>query len=83
VSLVQATTTAAYDLSSLGALIWEAETELALCFVEFHIMYRPRECNNLAHILAGLGASRNYGFYQVWLDKVPDFVNPTKLNSEI
>jgi hypothetical protein len=72
--LVQATNNTSYDMSPLGALFREAKVLLELAFIESSIIYMPRECNKPAHILAGLGASGNYGLTRLWLDEVPETV---------
>ena len=64
-----------FDLSPMGACYREAKAMLALGFIEYRIIFQPRECNKPAHVLAGLGASGNHGLEHVWLDVVPDIVS--------
>ena len=64
-----------YDLSPLGALFWEANAQMALAFLDSQIISMPCDCNKPAHVLAGLGASGNFGLNYIWVDEAPNFVS--------
>jgi hypothetical protein len=64
-----------YDLSLLGALFREAKVQMALAFIEFQTLYKPRDCNKQARVLAGVGASGSLGLFHVWVDDISVLVN--------
>jgi hypothetical protein len=75
VGLVQGVKNDKYDLSLLGALFREAKVQMALAFIEFQTLYKPRDCNKQARVLAGVGASGSLGLFHVWVDDISVLVN--------
>lgn len=57
-----------------ATIICEARELLFLQFDVTDIMYRPRECNSVAHELAKFGAALGTSQSAVWLEEFPQFV---------
>ena len=44
---------------------------LQLNFVEAKVVYVPRSCNKLAHVLAAFGVDGRFGDHMVWTTNFP------------
>ena len=64
----------AYDLSQHGTIFRKAKYMLYTSFIEYKAVSCVRECNSVAHKLAGQGASMEPGAHMLWHGTVPDFV---------
>nr|XP_040251745.1 uncharacterized protein LOC120968817 [Aegilops tauschii subsp. strangulata] len=63
-----------YDLSQHGTIFRKAKYMLSTSFIEYKVVSCVRECNSVAHKLAGQGASMEPGAHMLWYGTVPDFV---------
>ncbi|XBH64886.1 hypothetical protein VPH35_118573 [Triticum aestivum] len=63
-----------YDLSQHGTIFRKSKYMLSTSFIEYKVVSCVRECNCVAHKLAGQGASMEPGAHVLWHGTVPDFV---------
>lgn len=74
VSLKQAVTSEAYDLSTLGDVFREIKFRLRASMSDLCIRHCPRSCNQAAHMLAAHGMVLSMGSCEIWLGQFPNFV---------
>ena len=73
-NLKQAVCTKDYDNSALGMLFKDIKARIRMSFQCCKINVISRDCNKVAHCLAGYGVRQGKGYYQVWLKPFPSFV---------
>jgi hypothetical protein len=73
-NVVKALTTNTFDSSSLAQMFLEIKYQLSLCFIQNCVVFCPRACNNVAHLLAAKGAMGGHGFQVFWDVSYPDDV---------
>ena len=73
--LVQAIKGTNQDLEVNGSLFREIKFLASLNFSMFEIIYCPRTCNKVAHVLADFGAKLDHNNVVIWFQEAPDFVN--------
>ena len=71
INLRDAVTSTSYDLSQVGATVKEIKGLLASSFIDYQVLYVPRNCNKPAHTLAAIGSAGEQNNHQVWFDHVP------------
>jgi hypothetical protein len=73
-NVVKAITSNAFDGSSLGQLFLEIKYQLSMSFIQYRVIFCPRACNKVAHLLAAKGARERHDFHAVWDVSYPDDV---------
>ena len=54
-NVVKAPTTNTFDSSSLWQMFLEIKYQISVCFIQNCVVFCPRACNNVAHLLAAYG----------------------------
>jgi ribonuclease HI len=70
-NLVHAMRSTEYDRAAEGIIYKNLRLYMQMAFSSFEFVFIPRRCNNIAHVLAALGANRQ-DFRCLWPESLPD-----------